>query len=736
MVSCAPGSIPVNDASTCTVTVTDTDIGPQSAPGGTIALASSGTGTFTACTLTASNPATCTSTFTPSVIGTGRHSLTATYAATDSIHAGSNTSTAFALTVRTRTTTTGVSCAPSSIPVNDSSTCTVTVTDTDSGTKSAPGGTITPASSGTGTFTACTLSASNPATCTSTYTPSVIGTGTHNITATYAATDSIHAGSNNTGTAFALTVRAPTTLTLNSVSPTSVSYGSHGRVTFTATLKRNDTNGAVAGATISFSVDGTAVGTATTNGSGVATFSTYDPSGLTAGAHNVRASFAGQTLFGITYHPGASGTPTLTGNPFATLSVSPISQQYSDPVTFTVTITPARLGNGTLSATSITVSVGTQNMGTLTYSSSLTESGGVLAGTLSNVALLEPVPFGTAPTGQMAPGSHTVTAVAGGVAPSVTIANATTTLTITQEDARVTYAGNMFVGIPLTSTTGTITLIATIQDITAVTGDPAYDQYPGDIRNATVTFVDRGNGNAPLCTAPVLLVNSSDTKTGSVTCTFSGTVGSTGSTQYTVGIVVGGYYTRNASTDNTVVTISQVGAGMITGGGYLVMQNSAGTIAGDLGTKDNFGFNVKYTKNGNLQGNINTIVRRKESDGIQHVYQIKGNSMTALAVSQLVNATWVSGCTGATSTSPCKAQFNSKASIQDITNLLVPLSVPGSGNSSLQFNMTDYGSPGSSDTIGITLWNGTGGIWFSTNWVGSPPATVEQLIGGGNLDVH
>src|SRR3989440_10148755 len=162
---------------------------------------------------------------------------------------------------------------------------------------------------------------------------------------------------------------------------------------------------------------------------------------------------------------------------------------------------------------------------------------------------------------------------------------------------------------------------------------------------------------------------------------------------------------------------------MITGGGYLVMQNSAGTIAGDPGTNDNFGFNVKYNKAGtNLQGNINSIVRRKESDGIQHVYQIKGNQMASLAVYQLVNNAWVAGCTGATSTSPCKAQFNGKANIRDITNPLVPLSVPGSGNSPLQFNMTDYGTPGSSDTIGITLWNGngSGGIWFSNNWVGTP----------------
>src|SRR5439155_648214 len=64
-------------------------------------------------------------------------------------------------------------------------------------------------------------------------------------------------------------------------------------------------------------------------------------------------------------------------------------------------------------------------------------------------------------------------------------------MTVTQEDARVTYAGNLFVGIPVTGTSGTITLIATIQDISAVTSDPATDSSPGDIRTATVTFVNR-----------------------------------------------------------------------------------------------------------------------------------------------------------------------------------------------------------------------------------------------------
>jgi hypothetical protein len=175
---------------------------------------------------------------------------------------------------------------------------------------------------------------------------------------------------------------------------------------------------------------------------------------------------------------------------------------------------------------------------------------------------------------------------------------------------------------------------------------------------------------------------------------------------------------------------------MITGGGYVVMQNSAGTIAGDPGTKNNFGFNVKYNKSGsNLQGNINAIVRRKES-GIQRVYQIKGNQMSSLAAYQWVNNAWVAGCAGATSTSPCKAQFNGKANIQDITNPQSPVAVSGSGGSALQFSMTDKGEPGSSDTIAITLWNGSGGIWFSTSWAGSPPASVEQLLNGGNLVVH
>jgi hypothetical protein len=61
------------------------------------------------------------------------------------------------------------------------------------------------------------------------------------------------------------------------------------------------------------------------------------------------------------------------------------------------------------------------------------------------------------------------------------------------------------------------------------------------------------------------------------------------------------------------------------------------------------------------------------------------------------------------------------------------------GNSTLQVTMTDKGEPGSGasaspDTVGITVWNKSGGMWFSSTWDGTK--TVEKTITGGNLQVH
>jgi hypothetical protein len=290
-------------------------------------------------------------------------------------------------------------------------------------------------------------------------------------------------------------------------------------------------------------------------------------------------------------------------------------------------------------------------------------------------------------------------------------------LTVKQEDARTDYTGGLFATTSGTNTgKATVNLAATIRDITAVTGDSAYDPDAGDIKKASIQFVNKDN-NQVICSPTIGYVNSSDTKTGTATCAWNVDIGSADSASYTVGMVVNGYYTdTNNVSASTVVTVSKPLPGMITGGGYLVNQNSGGQYAGAAGQKTNFGFNVKWNKSKTgLQGNINTIVRNGSK-----VYQIKGNSMTSLTTKV------------GTSTTPGTATFEGKASIQDITNPLAPVSVDG--NATLRVTMTDKGEPGSSDTIGITVWNKSGGLWFSSNWDNTK--TIEQLLKGGNLQVR
>jgi hypothetical protein len=300
--------------------------------------------------------------------------------------------------------------------------------------------------------------------------------------------------------------------------------------------------------------------------------------------------------------------------------------------------------------------------------------------------------------------------------------SADTTIVVTQEDARATYTGAFFASTgSATSATANVTLAATIQDITA-TPDAAGDTWPGDIRNATVKFVNRDAGGAVLCTAPVGLVSLADKTTGTAVCSVPVNLGSAPSITIDVGIVVGGYYMRDSTADDTLITVSRaVGTDFITGGGFLLAESSAGVKAATPGSRVNFGFNVKYNKNRtNLQGRINTIVR---SGG--RVYQVKGNVMTSLVVNP-------APCPSATLSAPCSAVFNGRASIADITDPAMPM--PVDGNATLQVTMTDYGEPGAGDQIGITVWNKLGGLWFTSRWDGLRP--VEQALTGGNLVVR
>ncbi|GAB2527357.1 hypothetical protein GCM10027189_02630 [Rufibacter soli] len=302
---------------------------------------------------------------------------------------------------------------------------------------------------------------------------------------------------------------------------------------------------------------------------------------------------------------------------------------------------------------------------------------------------------------------------------TLTFSNPTTSakvLNITKEDARAYYTGALFASTSsTTSSTATVTLSATIKDITAVDG--SNDLNGGDVRNAKVSFINKDNGTVFAANVPVGLINANDTKVGTATVNVSLGTGNADAAQYTIGMIVNNYYDRNSSEDNVIITIAKPVSGMITGGGYNILKNSGGLKAGDIGSNNNFGFNVKNDKSG-PKGTINTIVRRMESDGL-HVYQIKGNAMTSLVI------------TNATSSSPASAVFNGKANIQDITNPTAPVSVDG--NASLQVTMTDLGEPGKNDRIGLTLWDKNGGLWFANSYDGT--RTNEQQLDGGNLKV-
>ena len=293
---------------------------------------------------------------------------------------------------------------------------------------------------------------------------------------------------------------------------------------------------------------------------------------------------------------------------------------------------------------------------------------------------------------------------------------------ILQEDARAYYTGALFVNTSCaTCSSGTATLSATVKDITAETSDSDYDAFTGDIRNATVTFVNRDT-NTPISGCSNLsvgLVNLSDTKVGTATCNWNVNIGSVDSLDYTIGIIVNNYYTRNSSAENSILTVSKpIGTNFITGGGYLVNAFSNGQYAGLTGVKTNFGFNVKYNNSGkSLQGRVNVIVRG--NDG--RIYQIKGNVMRTLSVRTVTNNPLVKA-----------AVYTGKANMTDITDPLNPVAL--GGNNTFQMELTDKGEPGSTDTLGITVWNDAGGLLFSSRWDGT--RTIEQLLGGGNLAVR
>ena len=195
-------------------------------------------------------------------------------------------------TVPLRSSAVVVSCSPGSVAVAAPAPCTATVSDTAAGTASTPAGTVTFATTGSGSFSgsgSCTLSAGS---CQLSYTPAAAGSGTHTVTASYGG-DATHAVSSaSTGES----VVARSTVTTVSCSPVSVFVEVQTICIATVADTSAGTASTPAG-TVTFATSGAG----SFPGSGSCTLSAgschlgYTPTTAGSGIHTITASYGGDT---------------------------------------------------------------------------------------------------------------------------------------------------------------------------------------------------------------------------------------------------------------------------------------------------------------------------------------------------------------------------------------------------------------------------------------------------------
>jgi len=396
--------------------------------------------------------------------------------------------------------------------------------------------------------------------------------------------------------------------------------------------------------------------------------------------------------------------------------------QYSDPVNLSATLTDNSGASPAVSLAGRTIkfTIGTQSVTAVTNTSGVASTSMIVT---------------------QGPGVYTVaTEFNGSLDAAFNSSNDSDPFTINKEDAIIVYSGDIIKAATTASSTSvSFDLRAAIFDV-SYPQNPAnadYDAYAGDIRNAKVRFVNADNESGITINSNWQnvsdLVAAPDTRVGSVAIpgglTINGLSSTNSSRQIRIGIEVNnnGYY---YALDDIIITAYLPTGDFITGGGYIVPTKSVGTMKAALGTKTNFGFNVKFNKKGtNLQGNMNFVFRSVSPiDNKVHTYQAKANAMESLGVN-------------ATNPASQTANFLSKCNITDITNPLAP--VPVGGGKFMFVNMVDNGEPGVNDLISFVIVESNGNtpkdptvlanILYSSHWEGSLTQMIK--LGGGNLVV-
>ncbi|MDP3298128.1 MAG: Ig-like domain-containing protein [Thermodesulfovibrionia bacterium] len=210
-------------------------------------------------------------------------------------------------------------------------------------------------------------------------------------------------------------------------------------------------------------------------------------------------------------------------------------------------------------------------------------------------------------------------------------ANAFTKIVVRAEGADIVFDAGNPIAVKVAKAGGnsgsfglTIHIYELLPDVADVTA------YPGDIGLANVSSiilepVGPGGSVSGACTANPVSGSEYDAFKP-FTCSFNNVPVNT----YTVNVTVnGGYYSGYAE---DVLVVFDPSLGFTTGGGWFYWSGTADPNSGYLGDRTNFGFTMKYGKNGtNLQGNL--LLISHQQDGT--IYRVKSNALYGLALGKL-----------------------------------------------------------------------------------------------------
>ena len=454
-------------------------------------------------------------------------------------------------------------------------------------------------------------------------------------------------------------------------------------LTFTATASDHD----IPANTLTFGLISAPTGASINSSTGAFT---WTPTSAQVGSHTFKVRVTDNGSPNL--YDEEEITVTVGERPTQIVYSGDSSGQYSDPVTVKATLTDN--GGGSLQGTplpgkTVGFKIGSQSASAATGSTGLAQT--------------------TITLSQMA-GAPGVTSTFSGDALYLS-SDDSDLFTINKENATIEYTGDTLKTTSSTSTSSTasVNLAAVIKE--EADGSIGSNLNITQIKFTVFKFTDTAmTSPVASCTAPVAAAG---TGIGTATCPVTLTADN-----YTVKIELlpNSYYI--APVETVAVTVVLPGTGFTTGGGWIMEPK--------LGTRSNFGFTVKYLKNGKIQGNSLYIYRVRTNIGYglrDYNWIIKSNAMGALT----------QACT---TTLPriCKATFTGKSTITAVDRV-TGIAYGLGGNYQFQVDVTDNGEPGSSpgvgpDTYAIRVWNSTGTCYQ----LGTPAAQVK--INGGNIQVR